>query len=148
MSIDEEISEHERQKLLNRLHKSLFWVGEEIPQKIKIEGKDINLHEVVWEIVNKSKLSKDDLRDIDCFQKVLSDKEHEYEKCLECAHLSPEEAKDIFDRAAGIRRAIMDLRELTTPSKRKAIFKDRHICKDVDTEEWDKLSEQIKKGKS
>lgn len=147
MAENEEISEHERQNLLNRLHKSLFWVGEAIPRKVKLEGKDVDLHEVVWEIVNKAKLSSDDLNDIDLFLKLLCEKEQEYEKCIENEHLSSEEAKDIFDRAAGVRRAIMDLEELTNPSKRKSIFKNRHICKDVETDEWNNLTEVIRKKK-
>ncbi|WP_094227233.1 DUF5788 family protein [Methanolobus psychrotolerans] len=145
MTENEEISEQERQMMLNKLNKSLFWVGEQIPYKVSIKGKEVNLHEIVWEIVNKAKLDRDDLKDIDTFLDLLRDKEKEYEKRLENKHLIHDEAKDLFDRAAGVRRAIMDLRELTMPSKRKIICKDRHICKDVNTEEWDSLTEVIRK---
>ncbi|WP_340820318.1 DUF5788 family protein [Methanolobus sp. WCC4] len=141
----EEISEQERQKLLNRLHKSLFWVGEAIPRKVRIEGKDVDLHEIVWEIVNRPKLNKDELDNIDQFLEMLCEKEREYEERLETEPLSCEQAKALFDKAAGVRRAMMDLKELTTPSKRKAIFKNRHICEDVDTEKWDELADKIKK---
>ncbi|WP_407355444.1 DUF5788 family protein [Methanolobus sp. WCC5] len=145
MTENEEISDRERQKLLNRLHRSLFWVGKQIPRKIKLNEKEIDLHEVIWEIVNRPKLEKDDLRDIELFMGMLIDKEKEYEKQLENEQLSPDDAKKVFDLAAGVRRAIMDLKELTTPSKRKAIFKDRHICKDVETDKWDSLTDELKK---
>ncbi|WP_091937111.1 DUF5788 family protein [Methanolobus profundi] len=146
MEENNEISEQERQRLLNRLHKSLFWVGEAIPRKVRIEGNDVDLHEIVWEIVNRPKLDEKDIDDIDLFLEMLCEKEKEYEERLETEPLSCEQAKVLFDKAAGVRRAMMDLKELTTPSKRKAIFKDRHICKDVDTEKWDELSETIKKN--
>ncbi len=145
MSENQEISEKERQKLLNSLHKSLFWVGEQIPHKVSIEGKEVHLHEIVWEIVNKQELEEDDLKNIDSFLEVLCNKEREYEERLEHEHLSYEKARELFDIAAGIRRAIMDLKKLTIASKRKAVFKNRHICEDVNTHEWDKLVENMKK---
>lgn len=36
-------------------------------------------------------------------------------------------------------RAIMDLRELAEPTKRKAFSETKHACKDVKTDEWDRL---------
>jgi hypothetical protein len=146
MTENEEISDQERQILLNRLHKCLFWVGEQIPNKIYIKGKEVNLHEVVWEIVNKTKLDEDDLKNIDYFLELLRDKEKEYDDCLEHDHLNCEEAKELFDQAAGVMRAIMDLKELTISSKRKVIFKNRQICNDVNTDEWDTLTEDIKQN--
>jgi hypothetical protein len=40
----------------------------------------------------------------------------------------------------------MDLKELTISSKRKVIFKNRQICNDVNTDEWDTLTEDIKQN--
>ncbi|MBP1910579.1 DUF5788 family protein [Methanolobus bombayensis] len=139
-----EISKRDREKLLKRLHSSLFWVGEEIPYEVKVSGEQVHLHEIVWEIVNKPELDKEDIKNIDKLLEMLSSKEKEYEERLENEHISCEDANDIFEKAAGIRRAIMDLRELTISSKRKAIFKNRQICDDVDTSEWDSLAEDIK----
>ncbi len=144
---EEDISDQERQKLLNRLHKSLFWVGEQIPKKITIEGKEVHLHEVVWEIVNKPELKEEDLENIDMLSELLCNKEKEYEDRLEHDDLSCERAKELFDRAAGVRRAIMDLHDLTIGSKRKAAFKERRICQDVNTREWDTLAADIKDKK-
>ncbi len=140
----EEISVREREKLLKSLHSSLFWVGEEIPYKIIIDGNEMHLHEIVWEIVNKPQIKRSDIENIDKLLEVLSAKEKECEKYLEHGHMSPDEAKEIFDKAAGIKRAIMDLKELTVSAKRKAIFKCRHICDDVETCEWDNLAEDMK----
>ncbi len=41
--------------LLNKLHRPLFWVGEHIPEEIDINGKNVKLHEIIWEIINKTK---------------------------------------------------------------------------------------------
>ena len=144
MKDNEEISNREREKLLKSLHSSLFWVGEEIPYKVIIDGKEVHLHEIVWEIVNKPRIEGSDVENIDRLLELLTAKENEYEECLGKGHLSSDEANHIFEKAAGIRRAIMDLKELTTSAKRKAIFKCRHICDDVETCEWDSLTEDMK----
>ena len=134
-----EISERERSKLLNSLHRRLFWVGEQIPRKIMLEGKEVNLHEVVWEIVNKRKYSTKDLENIQTFLDLLCEKERECEKCLEEGYLTHREAKNTFNETAGLMRAIMDLQELAEPSKRRYCAENKHVCKDVKTDEWDRL---------
>ncbi|MDK2826424.1 hypothetical protein SAMN04488589_1263 [Methanolobus vulcani] len=141
---NDEISTREREKLLKSLHSSLFWVGEEIPYKVMIDGNEVNLHEIVWEIVNKPNIERSDVDNIDKLLELLSAKEKEYEDCLEHGNVSSDEANEIFEKAAGVRRAIMDLKELTTSAKRKAIFKCRHICDNVETCEWDSLAEDMK----
>ncbi|WP_135389292.1 DUF5788 family protein [Methanolobus halotolerans] len=134
-----EITDSERNKLLNSLNRRLFWVGEQIPRRITLDGKEVDLHEVVWEIVNKKRYTSKDLENIQVFLDMLYEKEQECEKYLEEGDLKPGEAKDIFSETAGLMRAIMDLRELTEPSKRKSSGDTKHICKDVKTDEWDRL---------
>jgi len=133
-----DITDRERNSLLNSLHRRLFWVGEQIPRKIKLDGKEVNLHEVVWEIVNKKRYTSEDLENIQIFLDMLNEKEKECERYLEEGDLTYREAKDIYNDTAGLMRAIMDLRELTEPSKRESVAQTKHTC-DVKTEEWDRL---------
>ncbi|TQD24928.1 DUF5788 family protein [Methanolobus vulcani] len=144
MEKNDEISDRDRAKLLKRLHSSLFWVGEEIPYKVKVNEEEVNLHEIVWEIVNKPRIERNDIENIDKLLKLLYAKEKECEECLEHGHISSEEAHEILETAGGVRRAIMDLKELTVYAKRKAIFSCRRICDDVETCEWDSLTEEMK----
>ncbi|MDW7730858.1 MAG: DUF5788 family protein [Methanolobus sp.] len=134
-----EITDLERNKLLNSLHRRLFWVGEQVPRKVMLEAKEVNLHEVIWEIVNKKKYTPEDLENIQTFLDILYEKEQECERYLEEGDLTHEEAKKIFNETAGLMRAIMDLRELAEPSKRNSSDETKHICKDVKTDEWDRL---------
>lgn len=138
-----EITDRERNSLLNSLHRRLFWVGEQIPRKVKLDGKEINLHEVVWEIVNKRKYTSEDLENIQAFLDMLNGKEKECERYLEEGDITYQEAKEIFNETAGLMRAIMDLQELTEPSKRKKRTETKHVCKDVKTKEWDRLMQLL-----
>ena len=147
MDEDCEISERERNRLVNSLHRRLFWVGEQIPRKIMIEGKEVKLHEVVWEIVNKKRYTQEDLDNMQTFLDLLYEKEQEYEKYLEEGNITFGEAKDIFNETAGLMRAIMDLQELTEPSKRRSGEQAKHACRDVKTDEWDKLMQVLNSKK-
>ena len=119
MSDDEFITKREHEKLLSSLHKYLFWVGEQIPQKIEIDGDQVHLHEFVWEMVNKPQLSDDDKKQINYCIAHISKKEEEYEKDLGESDLTQEDAKKLFSQTAGLLRALMDLKELEESPKKK-----------------------------
>ncbi|MCG7852593.1 MAG: DUF5788 family protein [Methanosarcinaceae archaeon] len=112
------ITKRERAKLLNSLYRYVFWVGEKIPEKVEIDGKTIMLHEFIWEMINKTELSDEDKGHIERYITLLSKKEHEYKTYLETAEMTPENAKKIFNKTAGLLRAIMDLKELEKGPRR------------------------------
>lgn len=118
------ITKRERAKLLNSLHRYVFWVGEKIPEKVEIDGKTIMLHEFIWEMINKTELSDEDKEHIERYITLLSKKEQEYKTYLETAEITPENAKKIFNKTAGLLRAIMDLKELEKGPRRE---EERHF---------------------
>ncbi|MBW6470589.1 MAG: methyl-accepting chemotaxis protein [Methanosarcinaceae archaeon] len=119
MSDDELITKREHKKLLNSLHKYLFWVGEQIPEIVDIDGEQVRLHEFIWEMINKPCLSDGDKKQIDHCIAHISKKEKEYENDLEESDLTREDAAKLFDLTAGLLRAIMDLKELEESPKKK-----------------------------
>nr|WP_321496593.1 DUF5788 family protein [uncultured Methanolobus sp.] len=106
------LSEWERKQLLAALHARLFWVGEEIPYSVEINGKKCKLHERVWQLINKDDLADEDRKHIDEYLVYLREKEQEDETKLKTGKLTKEEAKALFNETGGILRAIMDLREI------------------------------------
>ncbi|WP_370575344.1 DUF5788 family protein [Methanomethylovorans sp.] len=106
------ITERERQQLLAELHARLFWVGEEIPYFVEINGKKCKLHERVWDLINRKNISDDDKKQIERYIAVLKEKEMADELELQTKEMTREEAKELFNETAGLMRAIMDLREI------------------------------------
>ncbi len=129
MSDDEFITKREHAKLLNSLHKYLFWVGEQIPEKVDIDGEQVRLHEFVWEMVNKPQLSDEDKKQINHCITRISEKEEEYESDLEESDLTQEDAKKLFNLTAGLLRALMDLKELEESPKKKRLRKFHYDAK-------------------
>jgi hypothetical protein len=109
---DDTLSEWERKQLLAALHARLFWVGEEIPYSVDIRGKKCKLHELVWKLINKDKLTDEDIGHIDKYIAFLREKEQEDETKLKTEKLTKDEAKALFNETGGILRAIMDLRDI------------------------------------
>jgi hypothetical protein len=106
------ITDEERRQLLNALHSRLFWVGQYIPDKIEIEGKNYPLHKYVWELIKKETLTQAEKNSIDKCIDIISAKEKEDEKELEEKSLTAEEAKNLYHETAGLLRAITDLKEI------------------------------------
>ena len=147
MPDDKFITKSEHAKLLNRLHKYLFWVGEQIPQIVDIDGVQMHLHEFVWEMVNKPELSDEDKKKInDCIAHI-SEKEAEYEIDLGESDLTQEEAKKLFNKTAGLLRALMDLKELEASPKRKRSRKFHHYAKKRKVDDAKRLVKFLKKVK-
>ncbi len=80
MGNGDRITDNERNKLLNRLRRPLFWVGENIPGELEIEGKNVKLHEIIWEIIIRPIFSAKEIEKIELFMALLKEKEHEYER--------------------------------------------------------------------
>ncbi len=139
MGEDQLITENQREKLLARLHRHLFWCGERIPDEVEIEGKKIPLHEITWELINKPKLTEEDKVHIDHCIVALRKKAKSCENYLERTDMTLDQAKDIFDQTAGLLRAIMDLKdleELSGPERMKKYHEEVKKCKLKDAKSW------------
>lgn len=109
---EEYITEGERKQLLSALHCRLFWVGQHIPDHLEYNGKTYPLHNYVWELIQKDKLTESEKVGIDRCIEIISGKEEEDEKKLEGDPLTEEEAKNLYHETAGLLRAITDLKEI------------------------------------
>lgn len=106
------ITDEERRQLLSALHSRLFWVGQHIPDYVEFEGDTYPLHNYVWELIQKDKISAAEKSRIDKCIEILSAKEMKDEKELEEKSLTSEEAKKLYHETAGLLRAITDLKEI------------------------------------
>ena len=106
------LSPVERDKLLHRLHGYLAWVGAEIPSVFEIDGMQIQLHELVWRLINKKELTDDEIAGIESLICALEKKESCDEAAIAKADITEEEANNLYKEASGLLRAIMNLKDL------------------------------------
>src|SRR3972149_1625774 len=110
-SLDDYISQEEREHLLNGLHRYLIWVGEEIPEKVQVDGKNIKLHELIWRCIHKKEISEEEKDRFLELVSILENKAKHDEDILLKTNLTREEAKRLYNEIASFMRAIMDLKE-------------------------------------
>ncbi|AAM07843.1 TPA: methyl-accepting chemotaxis protein [Methanosarcina acetivorans] len=106
------ITDAERRELLGALHCRLFWVGQHIPDYVEFEGEKYQLHDYVWELIQKDTLTETEKSRIDKCINIISAKEQEDEKELEEKPLTHEQAESLYHETAGLLRAITDLKEI------------------------------------
>lgn len=112
MMVHKTLSPAERDKLLHRLHGYLVWVGAEIPSVFEINGTEIQLHELVWRLINKQELTDDEITGIETLIRSLEKKESCDETAIAQANITEEEANNLYKEASGLLRAIMNLKDL------------------------------------
>ncbi len=109
--LDNYLSLEEREQLLFELHRFLVWVGERLPDKVEVDGENIELHELIWRCIHKEQLSGQEKKHFMDIVSLLEKKEKYDEETLLKANLTREEAKRLYHESAALIRAIMDLRE-------------------------------------
>ena len=97
---------------MHGLHGYMAWVGAEIPDVFEIDGIEIPLHEVVWRLINKKELTESETTGIESLIRALEKKEACDETALAKETITREEAEDLYKEAAGLLRAIMDLKRI------------------------------------
>lgn len=114
LELDELISPEEREHLLFGLHRFLAWVGEPLPEKVEINGKNVEIHDLIWCCIQKKESSETEKKHYLELAHLLEAKEKLNEESLKKASLTREDAKKLFHESAALIRAIMDLKECET----------------------------------
>ena len=109
--LDDLITPEEREHLLYGLHRFLVWVGEELPDKVEVDGKNIEIHDLIWRCIHKKNFSEQEKQRFMELVRVLEEKEKHDEDSLKKVSLTREEARKLYHESASLIRAIMDLRE-------------------------------------
>ncbi len=110
-TLDDYISEEERERLLAGLHRFLIWVGEPVPDEVLVDGKNIKLHELIWRCVHNRELTEDEKKRLSELAQYLETEEKQDEEALRKAKITREEAIELYRESASLIRAIIDLKE-------------------------------------
>lgn len=106
------ITPEERKRLELRLHRMLVWVGVMTPFEFELKGQKLPLHDIVWDLLSKDCLTEDEKEDVRKLIWRLTKHEKADEEILHSNDITVDEAKEIFNEAAGLMRAIMSLKTL------------------------------------
>jgi hypothetical protein len=163
------LNDEERKHLLSDLHMALTWLGVKIPDNIKVDREVLNkemeehglteedqppevhlkngtmdLRALIWNLINKLELTEKERTEIEELIHILGAKEGYDETLLRENKLTHGEAKQIYDEASGVIRAILDLKDILK-NRSKHDMKEEMIRKKVDeTRKWQSFMKQVK----
>ena len=104
------LTDEERRHLEMKLQRVLAWVGVWIPELVELDGSKIPLHQVIWGLVKKEKLSKDDESLLLSLEEKLDKRFQEDVNKIDKTDTTEEEALNDYSEAAGLLRATVALK--------------------------------------
>jgi hypothetical protein len=108
---EEYIGHEERNKFLWSLRSDFAWVGKKIPESVEIDGQEYRLQDLVQELGQTELIDPDKAADIKALIPKLKAKAKVDEELLETEKLTKTEAEAIYEEAAGLLRATMELKD-------------------------------------
>jgi len=165
------LTEEERKKMLSSLHRVLVWVGVKEPEGIEIDRlalmgemekfhqteKDlppeihadrgaIDLHHLIWRLINEKEITDQEKLQIEEIIDLLGKKEKMDEDLLREMQLSKKQAKVLYNEAAGVIRALIDLKDLLKNKAHSDETRGLIQRKVEDTKRWNKFMDSVEKG--
>jgi hypothetical protein len=107
----EYIGYQERNKLLWSLRSEFSWAGKQIPESVEIDGEEYRLRDMVREPGEEESLSPDESARIRALIPKLKERAKADEELLETEELTVAEAEALYEEAAGLLRAAMELKD-------------------------------------
>ena len=106
----ERLSESERRAIISRIHSLLFWVGKFVPQHEIVEGRQIDLRDVVYQFVSQDNLSPEEVQGAKDLADILEKKARELETQISDQRVTRANAYRLLDEICGLLRAVEELR--------------------------------------
>ncbi|MGD0816905.1 MAG: DUF5788 family protein [Methanomassiliicoccales archaeon] len=138
----EYLSESERRAIISRIHSLLFWVGKFIPQHEIVEGRQIDLRDVIFQFISKDNPSPEDIQGAKDLADILESKARELEKQIKDHEVTRANAYQMLDEICGLLRAVDELRN---SHGNLAIYKKTALMAKVsDERRWLQFVDQLK----
>ena len=104
------LTDTERAAIISRIHSLLFWVGKFIPQHEIVQGREIDLRDVIFQFVSKEKPTPDEIQGAKDLADLLETKARALEKEIKDREVTKANAYLMLDEICGLLRAVDDLR--------------------------------------
>jgi hypothetical protein len=136
------LTSEDRSKIISRIHSLLFWVGETIPQEIRIEDRTVPLRDVVYNYLISDDPTEEEKKDAEVLAELLDKHVKEAEAEIRRGDITRSEACGLMNEARSYLRAVDELR---TSKGDEAEFKRHDLMKRVeDARRWQHFIDQVK----
>lgn len=147
-SDEEYIGYEERNKFLWSLRSEFAWEGKKIPESVEIEGQEYKLRDLIRRLGETEVVDPDEAADIRALIPKLNEKAKADEELLETEELTKKEAEMLYEEAAGLMRAAIELKDKLEgkdgekgPDEFKKMLKTQKL---MDEKNWQNLLKNLK----
>ena len=137
------LTQEERRRILARLHSALGSIGARIPEVENVRGRKVRLNEVVFDYLDRGKLSDGELAAVDTLAAGLDERVKELETRIEKGDLDESGAVSLMKEVLGLLRALEHLRKLSEPG-RISVAKARILSRIDDEKRWLAFLKKVK----
>ncbi len=106
------MKDFERKQLLERIGREGATVGAEIPDRIEVQGEEVDLRSFVFEIKRRDTIPSGERERVDRAKKNLRRERLQRKQLIEDGEISYEEGRELADAIVGIDRALNALEQL------------------------------------
>ncbi len=136
------LTPEDRAKLVSRIHSLLFWVGELIPQEIRLDNRTVPLRDVVFRYIMSDDPTDQERKEAAALAHMLEELVKEMEEEIKHGDVTRAKACELMNEARSYLRAVDELR---TVSGKEAELKRRSLMTRVeDARRWKRFVEKVR----
>jgi hypothetical protein len=126
------VKEFERKQLVERIDRDGATVGVRIPDRVEVQGEEVELRDFVFEIKRRETVPPGERDRVERAKRNLRRERRERRELIEAGEISYEEGTEVADAVVGIDRALEALESLGSSSvEREAAAREA-----ADTKRW------------
>jgi len=126
------VQEYERKQLLERIGRESATVGVDIPERIEVQGSELQLQAFVFEFKRRDTVPADERERVEQAKRNLRRERLERKAAIEAGEVSYEAGEALADAVIGIDRALEALESLGTES----VEAEAERQETMDTKRW------------
>jgi hypothetical protein len=136
------LTKDDRTRIASRIHSLLFWVGEMIPQEIRLENRSVPLREVVFRYIMSDSPSDEERKDAAALAQMLDQLVRDMEEEIKHGDVTRARACELMNEARSYLRAVDELRNA---SEKDADIKRHSLMNRVDdARRWKRFVEKVR----
>jgi hypothetical protein len=136
------LTAEDRKRILGRVHSLLYWVGRLIPEDLELQGRRVNLREVVFTYLEKDNPTPSERADAMALADLLKERARQMEEEIRSEDLTRQQACDLMNEICSLLRAVDELRYAHGEAAK--VQRETLMKKIDDVKRWDRFVKQVK----
>lgn len=136
------LTSEDRAKIISRIHSLLYWVGEMIPQEIKLENRTVPLRDVVFRYIMSDSPTEQEVKEAATLAHMLDELVKDMEEEIKHGDVTRARACELMNEARSYLRAVDELRNAS--GKEAEIQRHTLMNRVEDARRWKRFVEKVR----